>query len=208
MNPQETDVVEAVKAVALPEHCDFSGIIITGSHAMLTDGDLWISRTLRWIAAAVEKEIPVLGICFGHQMLARAMGGDVDYHPRGREIGTVAVSLTPEGAEDPLLADMPKVFPVHATHAQTVTRLPSGALLLATNPFEPHHAFRIGRWAWGVQFHPEFSADVMNAYIDKQREALMGENRSIRALKECVMETAAANEVLTRFKDVCRASLP
>ncbi len=208
LSPQETEVVDASGAEDLPMYSDFAGVIITGSHAMVTDGDEWIGRALGWIADAVKKETPVLGICFGHQMLARAMGGEVDNHPRGLEIGTKTVFLTPAGSKDPLLGDMPLVFPAHTTHAQTVTRLPQKALLLASNPFEPHHAFRIGRCAWGVQFHPEFSTDAMRAYIDEQREVLMEGNQSLSALKEGVLKTAAANALLKRFKLLCRQPPP
>lgn len=204
LTSEETRVIEAFSDDKFPTDNCFCGVIITGSHAMVTDGDEWIARASQWIMQMVELQMPVLGICFGHQLLAHAMGGDVGYHAGGREVGTVGVFLTPEGVEDSLLGGMPEVFPAHATHVQTVTRLPRGAIRLASNSFEPHHAFRIGTCAWGVQFHPEFSVEVMHAYIDHQRDALPGVGCVARTLKACVKETAAANSLLKRFTDYCR----
>lgn len=203
LNSETTRVVDAAKIGDLPMDGDFSGVIITGSHTMVTDRQKWIDHLSRWISEVARSNIPILGICFGHQLMARAMGGEVGYHPAGCEIGTVPVSLTPTGGSDSLLGSMPKMFPAHATHAQTVIRLPKKAHCLASNPFEPHHAFRIGRCAWGVQFHPEFSAEVMHAYIEEQADDLRKSGYSISALKAGVAETASANVILKRFTAYC-----
>jgi GMP synthase (glutamine-hydrolysing) len=199
LTPNRVSVVDPAKEEIMPDAPNIAGVIITGSHAMVTDSLDWIERASQWIVALVQKEIPLLGICFGHQLLALAMGGEVDYHPRGREIGTVGVSLTTEGTQDELLGSFPNEFPAHATHAQTVIKLPQRALLLASNPFEPHHAFRIGRCAWGVQFHPEFSAAVMDAYIDYQAEELEKKGYDLPALKAGVIETPASNALIATF---------
>ncbi|NIQ10109.1 MAG: glutamine amidotransferase, partial [Gammaproteobacteria bacterium] len=74
------------------------------------------------------------------------------------EVGTVEVRLRPEAQDDRLFQTLPARFPVHATHSQSVLALPPGAVHLAENDFDPHHAMRIGSCAWGVQFHPEYSA--------------------------------------------------
>ena len=203
LKPDNTRIVDATNFEKLPADCDFSGIIITGSHAMVTDNLEWMAPVSRWISTNVRRHVPVLGICFGHQLLARAMGGEVGYHPAGREIGTVSVSLSPIGGNDVLFGGMPEKFSAHATHAQTVIRLPQNAICLASNRFEPHHAFRIGRCAWGVQFHPEFSADVMHAYIEAQGDELLKAGCSISALNAGVTETAAANALLKRFTAYC-----
>jgi GMP synthase (glutamine-hydrolysing) len=149
---------------ALPDPASLAGVIITGSHAMVSDREPWSEACAAWLAAAVPAGLPVLGICYGHQLLAHALGGEVGYHPGGLEIGTVEVETTPAAADDALFAALPPRFPAQVVHRQSVLRLPPGAVCLARNAFEPHHAFRIHR-AWGVQFHPEFSAEAMAGYL-------------------------------------------
>jgi GMP synthase-like glutamine amidotransferase len=66
---------------------------------------------------------------------------------------------------------LPVSFAVYATHAQTVTALPAGTSVLACNSFEPHHALAFGKNAWGFQFHPEFTADIVRMYIERSRDS-------------------------------------
>jgi GMP synthase (glutamine-hydrolysing) len=181
----------------------YSGAIITGSPAMVTDQAGWMQSLAVWIREAVDRAIPLLGVCFGHQLLAEAMGGCVDYHPEGREIGTVAIELTESGKRDPLLGCLPDMFTAHVTHAQSVLRLPADAVLLAANAYEAHQAFRAGECAWGVQFHPEFSADIMRGYIDERAAVLHAQGRDVAALTAAIAETEAANTLLKRFYGYC-----
>ncbi|MGZ5043177.1 MAG: glutamine amidotransferase [Methylobacter sp.] len=197
-------VVNAMQGEALPPVDSPSGVIVTGSPAMVTDKDDWMRVLADWIAQVVERNIPLLGICFGHQLLADAMNGRVDYHPDGREIGTVAIRLTAEGKQDKLLGALSDTFLAHTTHAQTVIELPANALRLAENAFEINHAFRLGENAWGVQFHPEFSSDVMRAYVSEQSDALLKQGYDVEALIAAVADTDAANALLKRFMTIVR----
>ncbi len=135
------------------------------------------------------------------------MGGLVAYHPGGREIGTVSITLTPEGKKDRLLGALPDMFMAHTTHAQTVSRLPTGAKLLAQNSFEAHHAYRIGTNAWGVQFHPEFTADIMNGYVKEQTGTLVKDGHDIKALQSAICNTDQANGLLKRFMRIIKESV-
>jgi GMP synthase (glutamine-hydrolysing) len=127
------------------------------------------------------------------------MGGTVGYHPGGPEIGTVTICLTDDGKEDPLLAGLPDRFPAHVSHSQTALSLPRGTRLLAASGFEPHHAIRIGKCAWGVQFHPEFPSRVMEAYIMEQAPVLEQHGTTASLLVKDVRDTPESHGVLQRF---------
>ena len=79
----------------LPPLETLAGIVVTGSPAMVTDGARWNQIAMLYLIEAVEQGLPILGICYGHQLLAQALGGRVDYHPQGREIRLTALLLTP-----------------------------------------------------------------------------------------------------------------
>ena len=196
---EKVSVVNVADGVALPPVEKLSGVIITGSHAMLTDRERWMLELEAWIPKVIEHNAPLLGICFGHQLLAQAMGGRADYNPKGREIGTVAIRLTLEGQQDRLLGTLPEAFFAHTTHAQTIMELPVNSLRLAENPLEAHHAFRLGDKAWGVQFHPEFSAEIMSAYVSEQTAALLKQGYDVAALQSAICRTDAANALIKRF---------
>ncbi len=192
-------VKNAPEGESLPEPAACSGVVITGAHCMVTDNLPWSLAIEAWIPLLVQAGVPLLGICYGHQLLGRAMGGEVDFHPRGKELGTVAVRRCLESVGDPLFDELPAEFPVHATHAQSVTRLPSDAVLLAENDFEPHHAFRLGRCAWGVQFHPEYSSSIMRDYVLEQAGSLPGADHDLGTLLKNLRETPAACSILATF---------
>lgn len=195
-------VVNVMEGESLPPVDTLSGVIITGSPAMVTDKNAWMQVLIGWIPQVVERNIPLLGICFGHQLLAEAMGGRADYHPNGREMGTVSIQLTPEGKQDKLLGALPDDFLAHTTHAQTVISLPANTLRLAENSFEIHHAFRLGDSAWGVQFHPEFSADIMRAYVSEQTPSLLRDGHNVGELEAAICNTDAVNTLLKRFMTI------
>lgn len=201
--PRKNVIVSSVyQHLSLPDLKDISSVIITGSHSMVTDHDDWSLYLSLWLRDVKHKSIPVLGICYGHQLLAKTFGGQVDYHPKGKEIGTVRIELTEQGKNDPLLSVMPKTFLGHVTHAQSVITLPNQAHLLAKNDFEGHHAFLINGNIWGVQFHPEFNADIIRAYIDEQKEDLLKKGYNLEKLYDSVEENPHGKLLLKRFLEV------
>lgn len=177
----------------------FSGVVLTGSHSMVSECEPWSEALVPWLLAAVAAGTPVLGICYGHQLLAHALGGEVAHHPQGVEIGTVAVERHAASADDPLLGNLPERFPAQAVHWQSVRRLPSDAVLLAGSAHEAHHAFRVGDRAWGVQFHPEFSDEALRAYLEGLGPVLAREGRDAAAIIEGLQPTPEAASVLPRF---------
>ena len=195
-------VVDPRGGEELPDPRTLAGVVVSGSVAMVTDRLEWSQRTAAWLAGAVAADVPVLGICYGHQLLAHAMGGQVDYNPKGREFGTVEVRLLPEAADDLLLSHLPPVFRAQASHSQSVIALPDGAVRLAANDHDRHHAFRLGRTAWGVQFHPEFDADIVRAYTRARDASLRADGLSPESILAAIEETPQAASVLARFGQI------
>jgi GMP synthase (glutamine-hydrolysing) len=157
-------------AEKLPALAPFAGVLMTGSPWSVTAPEPWMDAAASYMLDAARTR-PVLGVCFGHQLLARALGGRVEKNPLGREAGTARVSLTPAGQRDPLFAGLPTTFAVQQTHEDHVALLPPGATLLAGNRFSPVQAFAVGEAVRCVQFHPEMDAarSRLNAEIRRAR---------------------------------------
>jgi GMP synthase (glutamine-hydrolysing) len=177
---------------SLPDTGSISGAIITGSHAMVTDRETWSEQLAQWIRQAHQQNLPLLGICYGHQLIAHALGGKVDYRDTGIEIGTHQVQLSSAAASDDLLGIMPARFDAHLVHSQSVIELPAGATVLAANAAEPHQSFRVGNSTWGVQFHPEFDATVMRFYLSELQ----------KDFTDSVRDTPETPKLLWRFAEI------
>ncbi|MFS8138493.1 MAG: glutamine amidotransferase [Thermomonas sp.] len=184
---------------ALPTREGFAGVIVTGSGAMVTERRPWSEACATWLRDAAHAGLPLLGICYGHQLLAHALGGQVGDNPAGREMGTVEVMLTADASDDPLFAGLPSRFAAQATHLQTVLALPDGARLLATSAQDGACAFRWGASAWGVQFHPEFSTTHMRGYIRAKRDALASEGLDAASIEDSIRATPCARRLLRKF---------
>ncbi|WDP89919.1 MAG: glutamine amidotransferase [Desulfobacter sp.] len=200
--PGRCRVADVERGDALPGPETVLGAVISGSHAMVTEEAAWSLALENWTRRAVAGGMPLLGICYGHQVLARAMGGTVDFHPQGTEIGTVDISCLEACRTDPLFSRLPDTFKGHVVHSQTVTGLPAGAVPLAANTFEPHHAFRIGEVAWGVQFHPEFDESAEQGYIRNLSEKARAQGQDPDQLVAAVRETPHAAALLKGFGEL------
>ena len=199
LRADEAVVVNVEAGEALPSREGFAGTIVTGSGAMVTDRHDWSERSAAWLHDAAHAGMPLLGICYGHQLLAHALGGEVGDHPQGREMGTVDLELQPPAEHDPLFSVLPNQFHAQATHLQTVLRAPEGAAVLARSVHDACHAFRWGDRAWGVQFHPEFSATHMLGYVQARHVALQREGQCPKTIAGNVRATPQARRVLSRF---------
>jgi GMP synthase (glutamine-hydrolysing) len=190
---------------ALPDVASCGGVILTGSHSMVTEQEEWSRKTEAWLVEIVKRDIPLLAICYGHQLLAKALGGIVEHHSKGMEIGTVVINLSENAQEDKLFCTLPSRFKAHTIHSQSVIALPHGAIRLASNTHDKNHAFRVGKNAWGVQFHPEFTKTIMDSYIEEVAKEGMLEEEKTRALHLQSDETIEANSLLKRFETlVCQ----
>lgn len=192
-------VVCRVVADALPEPDGWAGVLVTGSAAMVTERHPWSETSAAWLRHAGEAGVPLLGICYGHQLLAHAWGGRVGDNPQGREMGTAALELHPHAQHDPLFRGLPPRFGAQTTHLQTVLEPPPGATVLARSERDACQAFRIGKRVWGLQFHPEFSSSMMRGYIAGRADALRREGTDPHHLHRAVRPTPVARRVLSRF---------
>lgn len=194
--------VDVFRHQPLPQPEHLSGIVVTGSPAMVSARLDWSERTADWLKTAVETGIPVLGVCYGHQLLAHALGGVAGPNPAGRQIGTVESHLIDNNANDPLLGCLPATFSAQTTHSEVVLDVPPGAKRLATSPLDDNFAIRFTRNAWGIQFHPEFSAPVMADYIRYRKDALIEENLNPGQLLGQVTDTEEASSILKKFTEL------
>ena len=181
------------------------GIIVTGSPLSVMERAPWMLELGEHLLTIGGAGTPVLGVCFGLQLLARAAGGEVVENPRGREIGTVRVRLTEAGRKDPLFASWARSheIEVQATHLDAVDPLPPGATVLASNENTAAQAFRLSETIAGVQFHPELWAEAMRDLIASRKEKLAAEGRDAQALARQVREVQAG-ALLRAFADQAR----
>ena len=188
-----------------PEYSDISGIIITGSPTMITEPHEWINNTVEWVKTSFLKNIPTLGICFGHQLIAIASGGKVGFHPGGMEIGYVDVLLNRNACGDPLFSNISASFNAYTLHSQTVLALSENTVNLASNPFESNNAFVLDSHIWGVQFHPEFTKSIMEDLIFEMRNELENDGFDIQQLKSSVTQSDYGYTILKNFYKLVRA---
>lgn len=202
----DAQIVDPRTGADLPAPGAFAGIIVTGSAAMVTDKEPWSVRLCAWLPEAVARNVPTLGICYGHQALAEAMGGRVQKNPRGREIGTISVELTEAAKNDAIFSALPPRIEVQATHLEAVTELPKGARVLGFNEKDTYQAFAIGANAWGVQFHPEFSSEVIRTYLEVRRDVIAKEGTDVDALLKGAHDTSHGETILRQFVKLARSA--
>jgi GMP synthase-like glutamine amidotransferase len=154
---------------AVPDSLDDADVwVFTGSRHSVYDGLPWIDRAAELVRAAIDEERPAVGICFGHQLFAHALGGRVE--PAGRwGLGVQRYRTTdplpwfPEGDESISLI---------ASHQDQVIEPPPGSTVWSTSDYCPVAGLRIGAAAWSVQGHPEFTAEVAHVLYEGRRDRL------------------------------------
>jgi GMP synthase (glutamine-hydrolysing) len=191
-------VVDVANGEALPAPDDVAGAIITGSAAMVTERLPWSEQTAGWIRDAMDVALPMFGVCYGHQLMAHALGGRVGYLAGGREMGTQAIEVS-AGGEDLLASTLPSSFRAHTTHEQSVLEPPSGTVVLARSARDPHQLLRYGPHAISTQFHPEFNAEIMRAYVRRKHADLKREGSDPDHIFRSVAATPVARRLLRRF---------
>ena len=163
----DADLLELDAHGDLPpvETVDVDAVVVTGSRSSVYWSEPWIDRLVEWTRAAVEDhDLPTLGVCFGHQVLATALGGRVE----GMDAYEIGYREIDREGDDPLLAGLDDRFLAFTTHQDAVVDLPPNATLVASNDYGVQ-AFRRGS-AWGVQFHPEYDRDTATRVAERKRD--------------------------------------
>ena len=143
---------------------EVDALILTGSPRSVYEELDWMKNLENKIRKLQSMEIPVLGICFGHQLIAKSLGGEVKLNPEGWELGAYPIQLTEDGMKSKILSGINDNDIVYQSHRDCITCLPNNAIKLAFNN-KGIQAFSINKYIYGVQFHPEFSWAVIKKYV-------------------------------------------
>ena len=154
------------------ELTDVGGVLVLGGGMSSWDDVAapWLPDTCALVRDAEEAGVPVLGICLGHQVAARALGGEAAPNAAGTTLAVLPVGWSEGAAGDPLFAAaLDSRLAVHWNN-DVVSVLPEGARVLATSPDGAVQAARLGRNVWGVQFHPEAGAGIVERWAREDGE--------------------------------------
>jgi len=164
LRPDWSFEVVSVKDGMLPASpADFDGYVITGSPASVNDDSLpWVGPLLDFIRAVDEARLPLIGLCFGHQAVARALGGQVARNAAGWGLGTAPTHWQ---SERPWMQPAQSTTTLMAAHNEQVTRMPEGAECLGGSDFCPIGSMQIDQHIWTTQFHPEMPRVFMQALL-------------------------------------------
>ncbi len=166
----------------------YAGLIVMGGPMSVNDDDPVLATQLRLIERAIADDFPVLGICLGGQLIARAAGARV-YRGDTPEIGWFDVHPSMESETDPLFTGLPSPLPVFQWHGEGFD-LPAGAVHLASSPAFPHQAFRLGDHVYGLQFHLEMEDHMIKEWMDANGADLAA-NRGKVDLDDLTRDSAA-----------------
>lgn len=163
-----------------PETLDFDAVVVSGSKFHVYDRQPWVEEAKAFLRNALISDIPCLGVCYGHQLLADTLGGTVKPMPE-REMGMIEIEKTREGEDSVLLDGLEKRFRSFSSHEDHVAVVPEDAAVLARND-RAMQAFRSEIVpAWGVQFHPEYSLEMARELLETKENLSSEREERIRS---------------------------
>lgn len=185
----------------VPEAEDVDGLVVMGGPFGAYEEEQYpfLAKECSVLAAVARRGSPVLGVCLGAQLLAKALGSKV-FPGHGAEVGFGSIDLTQTGQRDPLFAGIGNVVPAFHWHGDTFT-LPEGGVLLASSQMYRQQAFRFRSRAYGLQFHVEPDAKTWAAWRNHLPKGLV-ENSEAKQLN--IEETG--QKIISRFFDLAMNS--
>lgn len=190
-----------------PDLNGVDGIITCGGPSSATDDSLpWLAGEMAMLKAAHDSSIPILGICLGSQVLARALGGTVQKMPQGPSVGLIQIDLNATGREDPMFRGLPWYGEWPSWHEDEVSELPPGAKLLASSERCKVEAWQLGVFSYGLQFHAEWSSEGVAAICDDPSRLPSGANVDTAAIRAEALDRAEAIDRQSRRFAECVAS--
>ncbi|MBD0735330.1 type 1 glutamine amidotransferase [Streptomyces sp. CBMA29] len=204
------DVVAAYDGEKVPDRLGRRPLIVLGGGYLPDDDERapWLAATRELVRQALEAGTPVFGICLGGQMLAQVAGGAVRGEHGRPEFGSTTLTLRQEAADDPLFTGLPERPTAIENHVDAIVELPDGARWLAESERCPYQAFRVGENAWGVQFHPETTADRIRGWnVERlQRHGVDRDELHRAAVRDDAAAAGVWRQVALRFAAVASAA--
>jgi GMP synthase-like glutamine amidotransferase len=160
--------IDVVGGAPLPPLPAVDALLVSGSRHDAVGTDGWILRLAELLRAAHERDVPTVGICFGHQLIAHALGGRVDRAEVGWGIGVHEADLTEAGRA---MLGTPTRFALIHSHQDQVVQVPAGGEILASSAHAPIAALRVGSLL-GFQGHPEFTPTYAQALMDRRADRI------------------------------------
>ena len=191
LRPDQIRIVHVADG-PLPPLDGVVGVILGGSKWQVFADYPRKAETEAFVLEACHRGLPVFGICFGHQLLAKVLGGQVALDEARQEMGTVETTLLPAAIDCPLFQGLPVTFPVQCSHYASVIESPPTAIILAKSAACPIHAFTMpGTIIYAVQFHPERSK--------AQFDAMMSDHGISPEARAALRETPEAASLVAHF---------
>ena len=207
----ELEVCRPWAGEAIPDVTAYAGFLVLGGSAGAHDDGTvpWLGQVKQRIREAIDSDVPTLGICLGHQLVAVALGGESRPNPAGQQVGLFEVEWTEAAADDALMGAVPGRRRGVQWNNDVVTRLPEGAVPLAALPTGELQAARFAPRTWGVQHHPEVDRPVLESWAAGDRddhlelgidqEAVLAEIDAARSELD-----EAWRPLAVRFAELCR----
>lgn len=181
---QVWDVCDVEHGEFPPSLRGYGGVVITGSPASAYDDSDWVRRLLELVRSGYEAGTPMLGICFGLQAVAQALGGKVMPSPEGWEIGLTELSHTEAGMAFTPLAAGPQPLRILEVHQDIAAEPPPGAVVLSSSRRTVCEIFRLGDRVLCLQGHPEMDNEAIRELIEiRERKGLLDADRAREGLE-------------------------
>ncbi len=209
-NQADFHVVRMCDNDPFPAFGEYDGMILGGGLPSVCEiekpENAFLKREQQYLLEAIQGEVPVLGVCLGHQLLADAFGGKVSPN-NASEYGWIDITLTREGLEDPLFAGVKNALCCFEYHNDTVTVQPDGVVVLALSSVCPYQAFRYrGKLVWSIQFHPEFSGKWAEMALSYTHATLEGKGFDVGAMiaKGCEVPDEPKEQIIENFVKIVK----